>query len=324
MLVIRLFLALLRGIWVAFWCLYQLALGAVLVALVWSAWQAAQYFEVQHIRALRSQNPGTTAFMDAERSRLKDSLDFAIGHHLKKRPDTTLHYRFLAMDSIPKSLREMVLVAEDAKFYSHQGFDLEEIEYALVANHQQGRKARGASTISQQVAKNLFLNSGKHMTRKLREAAMTLLLEEFLSKDRILELYLNIAQFGPGIFGVSEGAEYHFGKPLSKLTPEEQLALVCLLPSPLKWSPKRQNTAYLLHKKRVVGNYVLYKRLRERSDSTRSGWMLQVYDSLANRINEERWDKLRSNSGVGSPLDSGQEGGASTEGKVPSSPYRTF
>lgn len=304
MFLFRFLFAVLRGIWLTFWCLYQLALGALLVAILWGLWQAAQYFHVFSIRDLRQHPPQTTAFMQAERSRLLDSLHAAERLGKGHLPDTALHYRFVPLDSIPRPLREIVLTAEDAKFYSHQGFDVEEMEYALVANHQQGRKARGASTISQQVAKNLFLSADKEMTRKLREAAITLLLEEMLGKDRIFELYLNIAQFGPGVFGIAEGAEYHFGKPLASLSHEEQLSLACLLPSPLKWSPKRQNTAYLLHKRRVVGNYALYRGLKDRADTTRDGWIIQVYDSLANRLNEDRWEKLRSSSGVVSPLDS--------------------
>jgi monofunctional glycosyltransferase len=320
MLVFRIVSSLVRGIWVTFWCLYQLALGALLVAILWGVWQCAQYLHFFEIRNLREKPPQTSAFMEKERARLLDSLRFAETHALKKKPDTTLHYRFIEFDSIPKSMREMVLIAEDAKFYSHRGFDLEEMEYALVANHQQGKMARGASTISQQVAKNLFLNPDKDISRKIREAAITLLLEEYLGKDRILELYLNIAQFGPGVFGVAEGAQYHFGKSLQALTPEEQLSLICHLPAPTKWSHKRQNTAYLLHKKRVVGNYALYRGLRDRSDSTRNGWLIEVYDSLATRLNEDRWSKLRTSSGIPSPLDSNQTDSART----PTPAFRTF
>jgi monofunctional glycosyltransferase len=319
MIVFRIVFALVKGLWLTFWCLYQLALGALLVAILWALWQAAQYLHVFAIQDLKHQNPVTTAFIESERSRLNDSLRLAVEGHRDQLPDTTVRYHFIALDSIPKSLREMALVAEDAKFYSHQGFDLEEMEYALVANHQQGRKARGASTISQQVAKNLFLSADKEMTRKLREAAITFLLEETLSKDRILELYLNIAQFGPAVFGVAEGARYHFKKPVQDLTPEEQLSLVCLLPSPVKWNPKRGQTAYLMHKKRVVGNYALYRGLRDRTDTTKHGWVIGVYDSLARRLNDDKWEKLRTSSGLGFALDS-----ASTDTVMPAKPVRAF
>jgi monofunctional glycosyltransferase len=323
MIVFRLLFALLKGIWITFWCLYQLALGALLIAMLWGLWQAAQYFHVFAIRDLRHENPKTTAFIEIERIRLKDSLLAAEERLAKTLPDTSIRYRFIAFDSIPKAMREMALVAEDAKFYSHSGFDFEEIEYALVANHQQGRKARGASTISQQVAKNLFLKADKEMSRKLREAALTFLLEETLTKDRILELYLNIAQFGPGVFGLAEGAQYHYGKPLQALTPEEQLGLICLLPSPLKWNPKRGQTAYLMHKRRVVGNYALYRGLRDRSDSTQNGWLIGVYDSLARRLNDEKWEKLRTSSGLGFPLDSSTADTVMPQA-VPGQPPRTF
>src|SRR6185295_18077858 len=110
-------------------------------------------------------------------------------------------------DSIPKQVQEVLLVAEDAKFFDHQGLDLEEIEYAMVSNHQAGKKFRGASTLTQQVAKNLYLSKDKEMSRKMREAAITLLLEQYLSKDRILEIYLNVAQFDARVFGIRAAAE---------------------------------------------------------------------------------------------------------------------
>jgi membrane peptidoglycan carboxypeptidase len=118
MIVFRLLFALIKGIWITFWCLYQLALGALLVAILWSLWQGAQYLHVFAIQDLRHQNPKTTAFIESERSRLRDSLHLAAESHRDQLPDTTVHYRFIAFDSIPKTLREIVLVAEDAKFYS--------------------------------------------------------------------------------------------------------------------------------------------------------------------------------------------------------------
>ena len=202
------------------------------------------------------------------------------------------------MDSIPKVLREMVLVAEDSKFYSHEGFDIEQIEYALVSNHQAGHPMRGASTITQQVAKNLYLDGEKEMKRKLREAALVLLLEQYLTKDKIFEIYLNVAQFGPGVFGVREGARFHFGKELSLLSQEEMLDLVCLLPSPKRWDPKRSNPVYLSHRLRVLQNYALFRGIRSTADTSAPEWMRGVYDSLSNVLVEQRWKKLRSNSGV--------------------------
>src|SRR5690606_29294455 len=163
-------------------------------------------------------------------------------------PDREIRRTWVPLDSIPRALKQLVLVAEDAKFYTHQGFDLEQIEYALVSNHQAGRAMRGASTITQQTAKNLYLGAEKDLNRKIREAVLALLLEQTLTKDRIFEVYLNIAQFGPGVFGVREGARHHFDRDVRDLTPEQMLALAALLPSPTRWNPAHPTAAYLSHK----------------------------------------------------------------------------
>jgi monofunctional biosynthetic peptidoglycan transglycosylase len=263
------------------WALYQIALGLLLIALLYGAVEVWQYFHIGDIRALRTHEPRTTAFMDAERLRF-ERAGFP--------PD--IRYTWIPLESIPRPIKELALVAEDAKFYSHQGFDLEQIEYALVANHQAGRKTRGASTITQQVAKNLYLSGEKEMTRKAREAALSVLLEHYLEKDRILEIYLNVAQFAPGVFGVREGARHHFGRDVRELTYDQMLSLICLLPSPDKWDPKRPTGVYLAHKRRVARNYGIFRGIQSvaEGDSTGTG----AYDSLGSLLSEENWKTLRS------------------------------
>jgi len=250
-------------------------LGFLLIVLFYLFLQVWNYFHIGDIRALREEPPETTAFMKAER---------------EENPDLTIRYSWIPLDSIPRTVKQLALVAEDAKFYSHQGFDLEQIEYALVANHQAGRKMRGASTITQQTAKNLYLGGEKEMSRKVREAALALLLEQTLTKDRILEIYLNIAQFGPGVFGVREGARYHFGRDVRELTQDQMLSLVCLLPSPTRWNPNRPSGAYLSHKNRVSRNYGLLRTIAP-SDSLQDDAAL---DSLGSLLSDEEWRKLRS------------------------------
>jgi monofunctional biosynthetic peptidoglycan transglycosylase len=263
------------------WAFYQLALGVLLILFLWGALQVWQYFHIGDIRALRTRPPETTAFIEAER------LDIR-----RERPEAEIRWTWVPLDSIPRQIRELALVAEDSKFYSHQGFDLEQIEYALVANHQAGRKTRGASTITQQVAKNLYLSGDKEMSRKAREAALSLLLEHYLPKDRILEVYLNIAQFAPGVFGVREGARHHFGRDVRELTQDQMLGLVALLPSPEKWSPRRPTGAYLAHKRRVARNHGLFRGIQSvaAADSGGTG----AYDSLGSLLSEENWRTLRS------------------------------
>ena len=268
-----------RGVALAFktlWAVYQLALGIFLVVLLCLFLQVWNYLHIGDIRALRKRPPETTAFIEAARA---------------ADPSLEIRRAWIPLDSIPAPLKRLVIVAEDAKFYSHQGFDLEQIEYALVANHQAGRKMRGASTITQQTAKNLYLGGEKELSRKVREAALALLLEEFLSKDRILEIYLNIAQFGPGVYGVREGARYHFGKDVRALTQDEMLSLVCLLPSPVRWNPRRPTGAYLSHKNRVARNYGLLRSIEATPDSLDAA---AAFDSLGSLLSDEEWRKLRS------------------------------
>jgi monofunctional biosynthetic peptidoglycan transglycosylase len=280
----------LKAIWLTIWSLYQIALGAVLVGMVWGVLRVGEYFYVWDIRQLRTENPKSTAFIDVERARLTDSMR-AAGQWPP--PDSLIRWSWIPLDSIPKVIQEVALIAEDAKFFEHQGFDLEQIEYALVANHQAGKKARGASTITQQVAKNLYLSKEKEISRKLREAAITLILENYVPKERILEVYLNVAQFGEGVFGIREAARYWMKKEPNELTQEEMVNLVCLLPSPTKWNPKKPNNAYTQHKRLVMRNYAMYKGLKAAGDSTLAGWQDSSLSRLAEQLSDERWKGLR-------------------------------
>ena len=142
----------------------------------------------------------------------------------------------VAREEISPHLRRAVLASEDDRFYLHFGFDLEEIQNAL-DRAKRGRRLRGASTITQQVAKNLFLWEGRSYVRKGYEAYLTLVLEVCLPKDRILDLYLNLAEWGDGVFGAEMAARTHFRKSAKALTREEAARLAAVLPSPVRWSP---------------------------------------------------------------------------------------
>ena len=142
----------------------------------------------------------------------------------------------VARGEISPHLRRAVLAAEDDRFYLHEGFDLEEIEKAI-ARRRQGGRLRGASTITQQVAKNLFLWEGRSFIRKGLEVYLTLVLEVCLPKERILDLYLNLAEWGDGVFGAEMAARTHFRKPASRLTRDEAARLAAILPAPKRWPP---------------------------------------------------------------------------------------
>lgn len=143
----------------------------------------------------------------------------------------------VSRSEISPNLRRAVLASEDDRFYLHSGFDFEEIENAL-ERARRGRRLRGASTITQQVAKNLFLWEGRSYVRKGLEAWLTVVLELCLPKERILDLYLNLAEWGDGVFGAEMAARTHFRKSAKNLTREEAARLAAVLPSPRRWSPK--------------------------------------------------------------------------------------
>lgn len=142
----------------------------------------------------------------------------------------------VSRSEIAPSLRRAVLAAEDDRFYLHWGLDLVEINKAL-ERAERGGRLRGASTITQQVAKNIFLWEGRSFVRKGLEAYLTLVLELTLPKERILDLYLNLAEWGDGTFGAEMAARRHFGVSAARLTREQSARLAAILPAPRRWSP---------------------------------------------------------------------------------------
>ncbi|OBW96236.1 peptidoglycan transglycosylase [Gallibacterium salpingitidis] len=147
-------------------------------------------------------------------------------------------HKWVSMDQISPAMQLAVLAAEDQRFPDHWGFDIDAIEKAFKHN-QSSKRTRGASTISQQTAKNLFLWSGRSWIRKGLEVPITLSLELFWSKRRILEVYLNIAEFGPGIFGVEAASQYYFKKSAAKLTRYQAALLAAVLPNPILYRVNR-------------------------------------------------------------------------------------
>ena len=142
---------------------------------------------------------------------------------------------FIALRDVPPLFVRTLLLSEDAGFYGHRGIDLRELPAALLTDWSRGRAARGASTITQQLAKNLFLSRDKQVGRKLQELAITFLLESALGKERILEIYLNIIEWGPGLRGLRPAARHYFGREPQALTPAEMAFLVAIIPGPIKY-----------------------------------------------------------------------------------------
>lgn len=153
-------------------------------------------------------------------------------------------------EDISMNLKKAVLAAEDARFLVHHGFDFEAIEKAYQKN-KKGKKIRGGSTISQQTAKNVFLWPGRSYVRKAFEAYFTLLIEIFWSKERILEVYLNVIETGDGIYGMEVATQTYYGKSCRSLLKSEAALLAAVLPNPRRWTPLKP-TAYIYHKQGVI------------------------------------------------------------------------
>jgi monofunctional biosynthetic peptidoglycan transglycosylase len=201
---------------------------------------AIQFWFVVHIWYWAGHNPDMTAFMLSRLERLRE-----------KDAKATLRHQWVPYQRISPHLKRAIIAAEDAKFLDHEGFDWEAIQKAYEKNLKKGRIIAGGSTISQQLAKNLFLSGERTWWRKLQEAAITLMIETVLSKRRILEIYLNVIEWGNGVFGAEAAARNHFGVTAASLTPEQAARLAAMVPSPRRYGPG-QNTAYLQRRTEVI------------------------------------------------------------------------
>ena len=205
------------------WKAFSYTLGALVIAFV-----VAQLWFFGHILYWAKYPPASTAFMERSLHALQD-----------KDPKARLKHQWVPYERISGNLKRAVVAAEDARFLDHEGFDWEMIQKAMAKNEKRGRVVAGASTISQQLAKNLFLSGERSWLRKGQEAIITWMLEDVLSKQRILELYLNVAEWGEGVFGAEAAARYHFGVPASALTAEQAAWLAVILPSPRRYQRGR-------------------------------------------------------------------------------------
>ena len=184
-----------------------------------------------NISALRTTNPTVTALMEARQARAKTQ-----GQTLER------HWKWVPLSRISPNLRQAVVAAEDASFFTHEGFDWEGIKDAALYNFEAGKLKRGGSTITQQLAKNLYLSSERSLLRKAREALITRSLEQHLTKERILELYLNVAEWGHDVYGAEAAARHHFKKSSRDLTADEAAWLAAVLPAPRRYDPIRKTT----------------------------------------------------------------------------------
>jgi monofunctional biosynthetic peptidoglycan transglycosylase len=151
-------------------------------------------------------------------------------------------HRWVSYNRISSNLKRAVLVAEDSAFWQHDGIDFKQIRESMEINLERMEFARGASTITQQLAKNLYLSPSKNPIRKIQELLIARRLEVELTKKRILELYLNVIEWGPGVYGAEAAAKFHYGVPAAKLGREQAARLAACIPSPLRRRPQRMDT----------------------------------------------------------------------------------
>jgi len=188
----------------------------------------------------KDHNPGTTAFMEASLERMK-----------ARKPDAKLRHHWVPYARISPHLKRAIVAAEDSRFTEHEGFDWEAIDKAIEKNREKGKIVAGASTISQQLAKNLFLSPARTPWRKGQEAIITVMIEQVMDKRRILEIYLNVIEWGDGVFGAEAAARHYFGTTASGLGPEASARLAAMVPNP-RFYDRNRSTRWLSRKTELI------------------------------------------------------------------------
>ena len=217
-----------------FWSALIVGLPLGFLALTW-------LITLPDVSTLADTNPTSTALMEGRQAKAAE-----LGRTTPKQ------WTWVTLSRISPHLQRAVIAAEDASFFIHEGFDWEGIRDAAINNLEAGEMKRGGSTITQQLAKNLYLSSERSLLRKAREALIARSLEHRLTKERILELYLNVAEWGRGIYGAEAAARHHFGKSASDLTADEAAWLAAMLPSPQRYDPLRKTTALTRRHQRIL------------------------------------------------------------------------
>jgi monofunctional biosynthetic peptidoglycan transglycosylase len=198
------------------------------------------FLPYDNIRQLKTINAGETAFMREQASNAKN----------EKRQFHKMQY-WISLRSIPQDAINAVIISEDGTFWSHHGFDWFEFRESIERNFEEGRAVRGASTITQQLVKNLYLSSSKNPLRKIKEWILTWYMEQQLGKSRILEIYFNVIEWGDGVYGIEAASRYYFDKSASSLNREECARLAAIIPSPRKHRAD-VDSKYVLRRSKLI------------------------------------------------------------------------
>ncbi|OGC80044.1 MAG: monofunctional biosynthetic peptidoglycan transglycosylase [candidate division Zixibacteria bacterium RBG_16_43_9] len=206
-----------------------------------------EYLTLPDVKYLQKENPETTSLIQ-----IRDK-------EYEKEGKKPREYRiWVPYSQVSLYLKKAILVGEDVNFFTHSGIDLQEMKESLKIDWKKKKFSRGASTITQQLAKNLFLSPSKNLLRKLKEILIAFRLEKALSKRRIFELYLNLVEWGDGIYGCEVASRYYFGKSSSDLTPDEAIRLATSLPFPRKYPPTSDARRFERRRKIILNRMLKY------------------------------------------------------------------
>lgn len=210
------------------------------LVLLMAAFLCLQLVILAQVFLLRYRAPADTAFMREQLARLQE-----------KNPNASIRFVWRDLPAINRAVQRAAIAGEDSRFMLHDGFDWEGIRHAMRKNQRAGHLVAGGSTITQQLAKNLFLSGRRTLVRKGEETLITLMLDACLTKKRTLELYLNVAQFGERVFGIEAASQHYFGTSASHLSTWQAANLIARLPSPGRYD-RLGNTAWLLEKTAII------------------------------------------------------------------------
>ncbi|MEX1275143.1 MAG: monofunctional biosynthetic peptidoglycan transglycosylase [Bacteroidota bacterium] len=221
------------------WMRRHWVLSILALLFLWVLLEVA-FLPFGEITKLKSANPVGTAFMRLHQERAQE-----------EGTSFTRKYQWIPIGRMPSHLVNAVVVSEDGTFWSHEGFDWFEFRASFERNISEGRISRGASTITQQLVKNLFLSPSKNPLRKMKEWILTWRMEQVLGKSRIMELYLNVIEWGGGVYGAEAASRYYFGKSASLLSREEAARLAAIIPNPRRYRADG-DSRYVSHRARVI------------------------------------------------------------------------
>ncbi len=243
--------------------LWKIISITLLLIIIFFVVDVGRYFVYPWVGSLEKSCPEKTAFMKYREKIWK-----------KEGVNKKITKFWVPLSRISPYVMKAVIIAEDDKFWSHEGFDFDAMQKALEKDIAKKKFKAGGSTISQQLAKNLYLSPSKNPVRKIKEAILTWRMERNLSKKRIMELYLNVAEWGDGIFGIEAAARKHFGKSAASLGPREAAVLASVLPNPVKYKPNGSS------------KYVAYRSARIYQIMVRRGIVIQEYEEMISEADE--------------------------------------